>query len=254
MRTEQEYLAGHYPGAIWIPGGELAGMTIDHLATQKARLALFADEDCARAEITASWMQQQNWRDIVIVNDWKSAQGLEKGPEPDYFPELDQLDVVRMWPTELSNLLPGGRTMVIDFSPSEIYRNKHIPGAAWISRAQIPGSLEIPDEIEQLVITSSSGRLARLAASDLAQYTTLPIYALEGGNNAWIAAGLETESGLTNLLSEANDEDPAFLKTPDMDEDGVHAMFRRNMAWRVGLYPKFKRDQPVQFTCPPDLE
>jgi len=254
VRTEQEYLAEHYPGTIWVPGGELAGMTIDHLATQGARLALFADTDCARAELTASWMKQQNWNDVVIVNDWKNAQPLASGPEPDYYPELEQLNVSSISTMELSNPLLQGNTMIIDFSPSETYRKAHIPGAVWATRSQLPGNLNIPQDSERIVVTSVNGRLARLAASDLMQYTNASVHTLEGGNNAWIAAGLVTETGLTNLLGEVNDEDPEFLKTPGMDEDAIQAMFRRNMAWRAGLYPKFKKDQPVQFTVPPQLE
>ena len=90
VRSSDEYIDEHYPQTLSIPGGELAGMTIDHLATRNARLCLFADPDCARAELTASWMLQQGWSDIVIINDWRSAPKLESGEEKSSWPIKQQ--------------------------------------------------------------------------------------------------------------------------------------------------------------------
>ncbi|MDH3690981.1 MAG: rhodanese-like domain-containing protein [Gammaproteobacteria bacterium] len=251
VRSGQEYLDGHYPDAISIPGGELAGMTIDHLATRHARLGLLADADCARAEITASWMQQLGWSDVVIVRDWKNTQPLVAGPEPDYYPEIEQLNVVTISPSELASQLLLGNMIVIDFSPSEYYRRAHIPDSVWASRSQLSKDFTLPDHIEHIVFTSVSGRLARLAADDLRQHTNLPIKVLNGGNEAWRTAGLEIETGLKQHLGYIDDVDQNFIETPEMDEELMHERYRRNIAWRNGLYRQFKQDQSLRFVMPP---
>lgn len=81
VRSREEYLAGHYPDAMHVPGGELVGMTIDHLATYHARVFLLGNPDCARAEIAASWLWQLGWRDVVIVSEWQIQEKLDDGPE-----------------------------------------------------------------------------------------------------------------------------------------------------------------------------
>lgn len=76
VRSSEEFLSDHYANAIHIPGGELVGMTQDHIATYHARLCLIGDADTARAEITAAWMLKNGWTDIVLLRNW------EQGSEP----------------------------------------------------------------------------------------------------------------------------------------------------------------------------
>ncbi len=71
VRSREEFLAGHYPDAMNVPGGELAGMTQDHIATYNARLCLIGDPLSARAEITADWMLKNGWGDVVILRNWE---------------------------------------------------------------------------------------------------------------------------------------------------------------------------------------
>ncbi|MCP4765997.1 MAG: hypothetical protein GY875_06960 [Gammaproteobacteria bacterium] len=71
VRDRDEYQAGHYPGSIHVPGGELVGMTQDHIATWNARLCLIGDGQGARAEITAAWMLKNGWDDVVILKHWE---------------------------------------------------------------------------------------------------------------------------------------------------------------------------------------
>ncbi len=71
IRDRDEYLAGHYPGSMHVPGGELVGMTQDHIATWHARLCLIGDRQSASAEITATWMLKNGWDDVVILQHWE---------------------------------------------------------------------------------------------------------------------------------------------------------------------------------------
>ena len=71
VRSRDEFLASHYPNAMNVPGGELVGMTQDHIATYNARLCLIGDPLSARAEITADWMLKNGWEDVVILRNWE---------------------------------------------------------------------------------------------------------------------------------------------------------------------------------------
>jgi rhodanese-related sulfurtransferase len=72
VRGAADYAAGHVEGARWIPGGQLASVTEDHIATRNARIVLIDDDD-DRAWITAAWMRRLGWRDICVVSGGVAA-------------------------------------------------------------------------------------------------------------------------------------------------------------------------------------
>jgi len=82
IRSKPKYQAGHYTGAINVPGGELIGMTIDHIATFNARIYILGTPHGSDADITAVWMSRGGWRNVVIIQDWYEDESrLNKGPE-----------------------------------------------------------------------------------------------------------------------------------------------------------------------------
>jgi rhodanese-related sulfurtransferase len=68
VRGRAEFDAGHLPDCAWVPGGELIGLTEDHIATRNARLCL-VDNDGARATLIASWMMQMGWPDVAVLDE-----------------------------------------------------------------------------------------------------------------------------------------------------------------------------------------
>jgi rhodanese-related sulfurtransferase len=82
IRSRDEFLAGHYPNAMNVPGGELVGMTQDHIATYHARLCLIGDTLSARVEITADWMLKNGWEDVVILRNWEHRYETEVTASP----------------------------------------------------------------------------------------------------------------------------------------------------------------------------
>ncbi|MGU9956441.1 MAG: rhodanese-like domain-containing protein [Arenicellales bacterium WSBS_2016_MAG_OTU3] len=250
VRSEQEYFDSHYSGTISIPGGELAGMTIDHLATHNARLYLFAESDCARAEFAASWMLQSGWPEVFIVSDWKTATCIN-GAEPDCYPELDQTTPALISVNDLVAQLARdgvkGNTRILDFSQSDNFRKHHIPGAIWASRIHLYERLGISLQSKSIVVSCENGEIARLAAKDLKQELKLSATVLKGGNLAWRSAGMETVSGIENTLGKVNDIDPGFFITPEMEAAEVHKVYQRLIDWRINMYAKFKQQRPHEF-------
>ncbi len=61
VRDPAEYEAGHLPGAISAPGGQLVQATDHYVGTLGARIVLVDDAE-VRAAMTASWLRQMGWR------------------------------------------------------------------------------------------------------------------------------------------------------------------------------------------------
>jgi rhodanese-related sulfurtransferase len=61
VRSQAEFAAGHIPESRWVPGGELVGLTFDHIATRNSRLCLI-DNDDGRAVLTAYWLRRMGWQ------------------------------------------------------------------------------------------------------------------------------------------------------------------------------------------------
>jgi rhodanese-related sulfurtransferase len=67
IRSPEEYEAGHVPGSISAPGGQLLAVSHRTVATRGARLVLI-DDDGTRAVTTAYWLQQRGWEVHLLDN------------------------------------------------------------------------------------------------------------------------------------------------------------------------------------------
>ncbi|HFJ9774254.1 TPA: rhodanese-like domain-containing protein, partial [Raoultella ornithinolytica] len=65
VRSPEEYAAGHLPGSLSAPGGQLVQETDHHASVRGARLVL-VDDDGIRAAITASWLAQMGWETAIL--------------------------------------------------------------------------------------------------------------------------------------------------------------------------------------------
>jgi rhodanese-related sulfurtransferase len=77
VRDPGEYEAGHWPGAVNAPGGQLVQATDQYAGTLGARIVLVDDHE-VRAVMTASWLRQMGWRDVFVL----IASGDETGRPP----------------------------------------------------------------------------------------------------------------------------------------------------------------------------
>src|SRR5258705_5185506 len=68
VRSPEEYAAGHLPGSVSAPGGQLVRATDSYAAVQGARIAL-VDDHGVRATMTASWLLQMGWPDVFVLKD-----------------------------------------------------------------------------------------------------------------------------------------------------------------------------------------
>lgn len=240
VRTEEEYAAGHAPGARHVAGGQLVQETDRHIAVWGARVVLF-DDDGARAAVTASWMKQMGWDVATMRNDAIGAP-LETGP---YRPRpLGLADVApaTIAPADLKALLDDDGATVVDLGLSKAYRAGRIPGAWFALRSRLDADLAKVGPAGRLVFTSEDGVLARLAAAEYVG-AAAEVLALEGGTDAWRAAGLPVEAGTGRMASAAED-----LRLPAREQTGdVEAAMRAYLAWEINLVDQMAEDEDHRF-------
>ena len=82
VRDPAEYEAGHLPGAISAPGGQLVQATDQYVGTLGARIVLVDDAE-VRAAMTASWLRQMGWRDVFILTEKGTETGWPATPALD---------------------------------------------------------------------------------------------------------------------------------------------------------------------------
>jgi rhodanese-related sulfurtransferase len=233
VRDPREYEAGHLPGFRSAPGGQLVQATDRYAGTLGARMVLACDTG-TRAIMTASWLHRMGW-DVHVLERAMEGRDLLVGPEPLHVAGLGAAACAHVDPAGLAAMLDAGRAAVVDLDTSLAYRDGHVPGAIWAIRGRLERArTRIPAD-RVLVLTSSDGVLARLAAAEIADRAPL---VLLGGTRAWRAAGLPLERGATALADTPVD----VWYRPYDREGGVEQAMRAYLDWEVDLVAQVERD------------
>ena len=242
VRTADEYTAGHLPGSLHAPGGQLVQSTEMWCATLGARVVL-VDDNGVRARMTASWLVQMGW-DVHVLDGGLDGETLETGMPPALPPGIGAAAGNTVTPADLTQMLDAGEAVVVDFALSNQYKRGHIPGAYWAVRARLPNSLpKLPDG-GTIVFTSPDGIVATLAAPEASELTDRTIAVLDGGTDAWRVAGYDVADGLENTIDETND---VWLKPYDHDDGPVEKHMRAYLAWELDLVNEIERDGDHRF-------
>jgi rhodanese-related sulfurtransferase len=242
VRSPEEFAAGHLHSTVNAPGGQLVQTTDAFAATRNARIVLI-DDHGVRATMTASWLIQMGWQDVYVVENALESGALYKGD-----PSAEVLGLGQIWPDfitphELEREIAAGSATVIDFETSLRYRDAHIPGAWLAIRANLAANLAAVPPAKLLVLTSTDGIIAQLAAPEAMQCTNMPVKVLQGGTAAWRIAGLPLENGLTRLADKTDD---VWYRPYDRTENVEEAM-QDYLTWEVNLVKQIERDDDVAF-------
>jgi rhodanese-related sulfurtransferase len=237
VRNPEEYAAGHVPGAISAPGGQLVQATDQYAGTLGARIVLI-DEHEVRAVMTASWLKQMGWRDVSVLAETGSEKGWPAPPVLGHAAAIEHtIDAAA-----LAALLKSGKATVIDLSLSPAYRKGHIPGAWYAIRSRLKEALPKIPVAGELVLTSEDGILAGLAVEEAQALAKASVSSLHGGNAAWRAAGhpISTEPKM------ADEPLDVWLKPYERPNDTESAM-SEYLAWETDLLPRIARDGTTRF-------
>ena len=239
VRDPAEFRVGHRPGSRNAPGGQLVQATDTWIGVRGARIVLLCDTG-ARARMSAAWLRQMGHRDVFVVEGGlEAARASGRSASPAAQPASAAIDFAG-----LTALLAAPGTVVVDLARSIEYRDGHIPGAIWGIRtrlAAIGGQLAAA---RQVVVTSPDGVLARLAVAELRGLTGAELRALDGGTEAWKAAGGSMEK---NRAVPADDDCVDFYLRPYDRNSGVEAAMQAYLSWEIDLVHEIVRDGTVHF-------
>jgi rhodanese-related sulfurtransferase len=233
VRPLEEYRAGHIPGAIWAPGGQLVQATDDYLAVRAGAIVLVCD-GLVRSTLTASWLVRMGYPDVAALAGgmpaWVSADGPVEDGQPVATPwgwDEARATVPRVPPMPIE-----GATHV-NVDPSDVYARGHVPGAAWICRSRLEMRIEraAPDRRTPVVVSCIDGQASTLAAATLLSLGYSGARVLDGGTRAWEAVGQPVEHGATRLL---DDVDDVVAKPYERGRAAMEAYLR----WEEALDPE----------------
>ncbi|MDX1375444.1 MAG: rhodanese-like domain-containing protein [Burkholderiales bacterium] len=246
VRTREEFESKRIAGSRHAPGGQLVQATDEYVGVRNARIVL-VDPARVRAVMTASWLNQMGWDEVYVLEpegtEGFAGWALEDGPRKRQVPGAAAATIT---PPELQRVLGDRATCVLDLATSLRYRARHIPGAWWAVRARLAEAKAKLPALARLVLTSDDAVLAQLAAPEAAAlWPGVEIRVLEGGNAAWLAAGLPTESGMTRPTSTLDD---VWYKPYDHEHEGEYEKHARAyLSWEVALVDQIRRDPAVRF-------
>lgn len=232
VRDPDEYSAGHFPGAISAPGGQLVQATDSYAGTLGARIVLSDDKE-VRALMTASWLRQMGWKDVFVL----AEAGNETRTPQTTIGKADESCAV-----DASAVLAFDDVSVIDMSHSPDYRRGHIPGAWFAVRSRLDRAMPKIAPTGNVVLTSEDGVLASLAVAEARALTQRPVHWLKGGNAAWAAAGFP----LSTSPRMADEPVDVWLKPYERPGDTEAAM-NAYLSWEVDLLARIKQDGTTRF-------
>ncbi len=231
VRTPEEYAAGHRPGAVSAPGGQLVQAIDRWVGTRRARLVL-ADDTGTRAIMTAHWLQQMGWEVAVLAD---AGGPVETGvPAPDV--------PVPALPAVPPQAAVGAARLVLGASAA--YRRGHPAGSRWTIRPRLdrlpPAVLAAPE----IAIFAEDAGVAALAAVDLAELSPARLVLVEGGVAAWQAAGLPVEASPGDP---PNSERIDYVFWNHDRHEGNQAAMRAYLQWELDLPGEIAADGQAGF-------
>jgi len=169
---------------------------------------------------------------------WMAA--LAKSP---VVPTITVVELVAGVVGELVDDVAAKKIIVIDLSRHAQYVQGHIPGAQYVLRSQFRQALGRLPKASAYVLVCPDGLLSAYAHAEMAALLGLPVLVLEGGLQAWSAAGQPLEKGATALLSEPIDR----YKRPYEGTDAPREAMQAYLDWEFGLVAQLGIDGTHHF-------
>ena len=194
-----------------------------------------------RANMPASWLAQMAW-EVYVLDEIQSSELTEQGQWKAPLPQLPQITTVDA--NTLSGWLKSdSNTIVVDFSTHANYVKGHIPGSWYALRSQLQDALSKLPKVDRYVLTSNPSELSVFAAEELKALVDAEVLVLQGGNAAWINAGLELEKGATQLASPPLDRYKRPYEGTSVDPAAMQAY----LDWEFGLVEQLGKDGTHHF-------
>lgn len=238
VRTQEEYVRGHLPGFLSAPGGQLVQET-DMFAPVRGAHIVLLDTDGVRANMTASWLAQMNWR-VFVLDGVAASDLMESGLPPARHAALPEVAPGRSLDAIQTHALltRDAKIAVLDFTPSRQYSRRHIPGSWFALRSGLSQAIKLTAHASAYVITSQDGVTHRFAYPELLSITDKDVFVLEEGNEAWATAGLPLTAEDARFASDPIDR----YRRPYEGTDASEAAMLSYLDWEFGLVEQLDRD------------
>jgi rhodanese-related sulfurtransferase len=187
VRTLDEFAAGHLPGAVSAPGGQLVQAIDRWVGIRGARLVL-VDDSGTRAIMSAHWLQQMGWDVAVLDRGAANAGAPTAGAR-----EAPLTDTLSITVAEAAHWLHDGAAAIV-VGPSADYREAHPEGAVWTIRPRLDRLPASVLRARRIAVFAEDDAVGALAAADLAEIAAGPVALVQGGVDAWRAAARPFES------------------------------------------------------------
>jgi rhodanese-related sulfurtransferase len=184
VRTPDEFIAGHLPGSVSAPGGQLVQAIDRWVGTRGARLVL-VDDAGTRAVMTAQWLHQMGW-DVAVLDRPFEGAALVTGPDMRQPAALP--DVLRIGAAEAAHWLNDGAAAVAVMASAD-YRKAHPEDSVWAIRPRLDRLPTTVLRATRIALFADDDAVGTLAAADLAEIAAGPVALVEGGTETWRAAG-----------------------------------------------------------------
>jgi rhodanese-related sulfurtransferase len=187
VRTPDEFAAGHLPGAVSAPGGQLVQAIDRWVGIRGARLVL-VDDSGTRAIMSAHWLQQMGW-DVAVLDRGSVGAGAPTAGAR----EAPLTDTLSITVAEAAHWLHDGAAAIV-VGPSADYREAHPEGAVWTIRPRLDRLPASVLRARRIAVFAEDDAVGALAAADLAEIAAGPVALVQGGVDAWRAAARPFES------------------------------------------------------------
>ena len=239
VRTEEEFLAGHWPGAQHAPGGQLVQATDQYLAVRNARIVL-CDDTGLRAATTAMWLRGMG-HDVSILEEDMSQALTSK---VNYTVANTVIDAPLVSPEGAFGRVSNG-AILVDASRSQDYRSGHARASIWITRSRVTTlDCRLNDTI---IVTGQEKSLILGVVSDFLELGFTNMFWFEGSPEIWSRAGFEIEQ---TPDCPTDQECIDFLFFVHDRHDGNMDAARRYLEWETGLLAQLD-DQERGILQPP---
>lgn len=216
VRLPHEYKAGHIPGSISLPGGQIALAADEIVAVNQALVVMISNGDI-RSKISGSYARQIGYPNVAVleggIEGWRASGRdlVTDDPAPEVFGLAAAMErAASIAPDELKAVVDAGEALIVDVKGSGDYALDHIAGSRWVPRGDLERRIgKYAEKDQPLVVTDNDGVRAALAAATLLDLGYTNVRWLAGGLDAWRAAGYETVQGLDGAdvpLKEAKDD------------------------------------------------
>lgn len=244
VRSPEEYAAGHLPGALSAPGGQLVQETDHHAAVRGARLVL-CDDDGVRANMSASWLAQMGW-EVHVIDGLAPEDFSEVGqpapelPEPLAPVRAASVEQLKGWLNDRNS-----HTVVLDFDSSARFVAGHIQNAWWALRSRLAECLKTAHKGNRYVLSCTDGSVSRYAVAEVQALVKpgIDVLWLAGGKAAWVAAGHKLQAAERQLGCTRIDR---YRRPYEGTDNAVEAM-QGYLDWEFGLVAQLERDGAHHF-------